>query len=117
MASVTLLKGIRTAVDRIYYGDWYDYRKEVQQLSHQLGSTIAEANISQMLTRDLPSIMRIERAILVLHTTNRTWRMAARQEAISADIFNRLVDELNQRLAENSGEESSRRQLVWQFPE
>ncbi|MBU1936726.1 PDZ domain-containing protein, partial [bacterium] len=73
LAGLSLAKGIRSAVDRVYYGDWYNFRDAVQNLSHKLSGSILEQDIVSILTEQFPDLLRIEKAILLIRGDDGTW--------------------------------------------
>ncbi len=94
LAGITLVKGIRSVVDRVYFGDWYNYRDEVQNLSRRLAASIIEREISVILTDELPDLLRIEKAILVVRDNDQHWIQVVQRDAPLVTEFAEAVQDL-----------------------
>ncbi|MFZ5434715.1 MAG: ATP-binding protein, partial [Calditrichota bacterium] len=101
----SLSRGIRSAVDRLYYGDWYDFRAAVQQLSQQLAGSVAEKDVITILTEKVPDILHIEKAILVIRDKDDLWFLPPQRNTPAAMDFMKALDSLND-LPELSGSQT-----------
>ena len=73
LAGLSLAKGIRGVVDRVYYGDWYNFRYAVQHLSRQLAGSILEHDVVSILTERIPELLHIEKAVLLIRSESDQW--------------------------------------------
>lgn len=51
---------IQRAVDRVFYGGWYDYPGVVETISDALARCIERAQLNEVLTRRVPELMQLE---------------------------------------------------------
>ncbi|MBI5652918.1 MAG: hypothetical protein HZC40_21090, partial [Chloroflexi bacterium] len=74
-AALTLLVGFAFAwsrtqvqrwVDRFFYGGWYDYPRVVETISAALARSIERAQLSDVLTRQVPELMRLNHGALAI---------------------------------------------------
>ena len=106
LAGLSLAKGIRGVVDRIYYGDWYSFRRAVQQLSRELASSVLEQDIIRILTEKIPDILHIEKAILILRSSDKQWSSPPQRNTPAAFEFTEALRALDS-LPEVSGGETN----------
>jgi signal transduction histidine kinase len=66
LPSASLRKKIQVQVDRALYGGYYDYTTVTSDLSNRLAQTIDRSAFINILTCELPRIMKIKRAELML---------------------------------------------------
>ncbi|MBU1636629.1 hypothetical protein KKC97_03085 [bacterium] len=95
LAGFTLVKGIRGVVDRIYFGDWYSFRDELQRISKKLASSIVEREIVVIITEQLPDILKIDKAILVVRETDQAWKPVVQRDLPLASEFEENLRSLN----------------------
>jgi signal transduction histidine kinase len=50
---------IQRLVDRLFYGGWYDYAGVVETISHALARSLERAQVTEVLTRQVPRLMRL----------------------------------------------------------
>jgi signal transduction histidine kinase len=98
LAGLSLTKGIRSVVDRIYYGDWYNFRDAVRNLSHRLSGSMLEQEIVLILTDQLPNLLRIEKAILLIRSDNDTWIPPPHQSVPVVAEFTDVLSSLDELL-------------------
>jgi signal transduction histidine kinase len=74
VAAVTLLvglsfdwtrAGVQRWVDRFFYGGWYDYPGVVETISAALARTIERAQLTEVLTRQVPRLMQLHEGRVV----------------------------------------------------
>jgi signal transduction histidine kinase len=75
LAAVALVDRVRWLVDRLYYGDWFDFERSVRGLSRQLSTSAFETDIVRILTNELPAFLHIEKATLLVRDAAGTWIM------------------------------------------
>ncbi len=103
LAGLSLAKGIRSAVDRVYYGDWYNFRDAVQNLSHKLSGSMLEQDIVSILTEQFPDLLRIEKAILLIRGDDGTWIPPPQRNVPLVAEFTNALTRLEELIA-NSGD-------------
>lgn len=85
-ATVTgFITHIRNIIDRIYYRDWYRYEGAVRDLGNELSVSLTEASIVDILTRRLPELLRIEKAILIVSKNEQTWHYPAQHADLAPE--------------------------------
>lgn len=55
---------IQRAVDRVFYGGWYDYPSVVETISDALARCIERAQLDEVLTRRVPELMQLNAGAL-----------------------------------------------------
>jgi signal transduction histidine kinase len=77
-AGVTLVIGwnfiwlrtrIQRLVDRLFYGGWYDYPEVIETISHALARSLERAQLIEVLTHQVPRLMRLHPGSLSLENT------------------------------------------------
>jgi len=53
-------------VDNLFYGGWYDYPAVVETVSNALARSSTRAEVTEVLTRQLPDLMRLKGAALII---------------------------------------------------
>jgi signal transduction histidine kinase len=78
-AALTLLVGlsldwtrqrVQRFVDRIFYGGWYDYPGVVEKISDALARSIERAQLTDVLTQQVPTLMQLDGGHLWIDTPN-----------------------------------------------
>ena len=59
-------KSLQRVIDRIFYGGWYDYPHVVEQVTIALSGCATRDQLSDVLTRQVPSLMQLQSADLQL---------------------------------------------------
>lgn len=57
-------------VDRLFYGGWYDYPEVVETISSALARSIERAELTDVLTRQVPTLMQLEPGQLLIGETS-----------------------------------------------
>jgi len=70
-----LIQQVQMMVDRIYYRDWFNYHITLMSLGEELSKSVDENNIVQILTNKLPSILKIEKAVLFIKDNEENWKV------------------------------------------
>ncbi len=104
LAGLSLAKGIRSVVDRVYYGDWYSFRDAVRNLSNRLSGSMLEQDIISILTERLPDLLRIEKAVLLIRSEDDRWAMLPQRHAPVATEFTDTLTSLEDLLVESGDE-------------
>lgn len=65
LSVITVYKGVGRIVDRVYFGDYFDFRREVQHLTTELSSHYHESGVREVLTQKLPALLHTAPAILL----------------------------------------------------
>jgi signal transduction histidine kinase len=104
LAGLSLAKGIRSVVDRVYYGDWYSFRDAVRNLSNRLSGSMLEQDIVSILTERLPDLLRIEKAILLIRGEDDRWALLPQRHAPVATEFTDTLTSLENLLLESGDE-------------
>jgi signal transduction histidine kinase len=65
LAIITVYKGVNKIVDRMYFGDYFDFRREVQRLATELSAHYSESSLRTVLTQKLPALLQTPSAILL----------------------------------------------------
>jgi len=102
LAGLSLVKGIRSVVDRVYFGDWYSYRDEVQDLSQKLAGSILERDISAILSEELPELLHIEKVILLIRDNFGNWMPLVQRDAPLAAEFREAIRDLDTLLVDDT---------------
>lgn len=61
-----LHRRLQIIVNRIFYGDWYDYRTAVQEISRMLGHPVDSSTLAQTLCQEIQKAMQLECTCLLL---------------------------------------------------
>ncbi len=62
--------GIQRRVDKLFYGSWYDYPSVIENISNKLARSTTREQIHDILTNQVPKIMRIKEAGLWIRSQN-----------------------------------------------
>ena len=73
LAATALVDRVRWLVDRLYYGDWFDVERSLRNLSRRLSGSAFETDIVRILTAELPALLHLERATLLIHDASGAW--------------------------------------------
>ncbi|MCX6601505.1 MAG: GAF domain-containing protein [bacterium] len=73
LAATALVDRVRWLVDHLYYGDWFDFERSLRNLSRRLSGSAFETDIVRILTAELPALLHLERATLLIHDASRAW--------------------------------------------
>jgi two-component system NarL family sensor kinase len=69
-----LKQRVKKFVDRIFYGGWYDYETVVSHVSGALKDALDMEAVVGPLVSDLPAVMRLKAAVLLLPERQHTFR-------------------------------------------
>ena len=83
LAILGLIAQVRKLIDRVYYHDWYRYERTLQDLGIELSGSITERKVVQILTERLPSILRIDKAVLLFVMDDKHLRSPAQAMSLS----------------------------------
>jgi len=72
---------VQRLVDRIFYGGWYDYPAVVEMISSALVRSSTREQISDILTRQVSSLMRLSGSCLWIGDANSTFPAAPSMQA------------------------------------
>jgi len=64
---------VQRAVDRIFYGGWYDYPGVIETISDALAGCTERSQVSNILTRQVPQMMQLGSASLWIGEPNATF--------------------------------------------
>ncbi|MBM3324137.1 MAG: PDZ domain-containing protein [Calditrichaeota bacterium] len=67
-ASLAIMDRLRWLLDRFYYGDWFNLQRAVKDASDRLSGTLLERDIVRILTEELPALLKIDKATLLMLT-------------------------------------------------
>jgi signal transduction histidine kinase len=81
-----LIRQIHHIIDRIYYHDWYNYRNALRGLMVELSGSIDEATIIHILTERLPSILRIEKSVVLIRWQDEDWRAPVQSTPMGSEV-------------------------------
>ncbi|MFH1010409.1 MAG: ATP-binding protein, partial [bacterium] len=84
-ASLAIMDRLRWLLDRLYYGDWFNLQRAVQDLSDRLSGTLLERDIVRILTEELPALLKIDKATLLTVTAEHVHLASESSRAMSAD--------------------------------
>ena len=73
LAATAMVDRVRWLVDRLYYGDWFDFERSIRHLSRQLSASAFETDIVRHLTTELPALLRLEKATLLIRDASGAW--------------------------------------------
>jgi signal transduction histidine kinase len=73
LAATALLGRVRWLVDRLYYGDWFDFQRSLRDLSRRLSGSAFETDMVRILTAELPALLHLEKATLLIHDASGAW--------------------------------------------
>lgn len=57
---------VQRLIDRVFYGGWYDYPGVVETISTALARSIERAQMKEVLTREVPSLMQLKEGHLLI---------------------------------------------------
>lgn len=69
---VPLRNLLQAASDRLFYGGWYSYHSVVSEMSKGLAGVVDSNELAELLTNQLPRILRVDGAALFLRDTEDT---------------------------------------------
>jgi signal transduction histidine kinase len=107
LPSASLRKRIQVQVDRALYGGYYDYTTVTSDLSNRLAQTIDRSSFINLLTCELPQIMKIKRAELMLLSDDHLKLQGSPQEDFSVQLDDGICEILRAR------QEPLLAQVVW----
>jgi signal transduction histidine kinase len=107
LPSASLRKKIQVQVDRALYGGYYDYTTVTSDLSNRLAQTIDRSAFINLLTRELPQIMKIKRAELMLLSDDHLKIQESPHEDFSVQLEDGICEILRAR------QEPLLAQVVW----
>lgn len=73
LAATALVDRVRWLVDRLYYGDWFDFERSLRNLSRRLSGSAFETDIVRILTAELPALLHLEKASLLIRDAGGAW--------------------------------------------
>jgi len=88
-----LIRHVQTIIDRIYYHDWFNYRKALRRLGEDLSEAVNEELIIQILTERLPDILKLHKATLIIKGEEDMWLVPSQMIPIADDKIGLVIDE------------------------
>jgi signal transduction histidine kinase len=73
LAATALVDRVRWLVDRLYYGDWFDFERSLRNLSRRLSGSAFETDMVHILTAELPALLHLEKASLLIRDAGGAW--------------------------------------------
>lgn len=66
LLSRALVDGVQWAVDRVFFGDWFDYRRATREIQIKLSNCLRVQDIVPVLTDEIASILKVDKGTLVV---------------------------------------------------
>ena len=93
-----LVTQVRSFVDRFYYYDYFNYRREMVKLNDALSKSQTEQAIVAILTDNLPSVLDIEYATLLIKIDQDRWQMPSQKRPFEDIRELAILNKINQLL-------------------